>query len=664
MLNNVWKKGIVVGIIVLFVGASVVPNFGSYNAIIKKQTTSEYKVGLHNHANGVSSHYIARTYNDCILNIKDGFGNPIFTINKSWSNWDVITLIGDMNVNYNYSTGIYFSGDSNTGAMYEAVSYDTIPSETLNYSVEMKVQFLSGWGTNGLIFNYIDEDNYGYAKLIWERTGYGGIYCGIIVDGVSYSFYEVRDLSPTEYILKVLLNNYNHTAIIYVDDEFVMQVDIPIPIVEVYVDDDFNASTPGWGYDHFDSIQNGVDAVEENGTVYVYNGTYNESWLFPECSYIYIDKSINLIGENKDTAIVNCPDSGQSGGQFGIRIGFSGTISVSDVLISGFTISGGDDPESIGIYLQRDSNNITIEDCRVHNFADGMEFVNGSRNIAIKNCITYNNRRRGGISFAWHDVSDFEIIRCTSYSNSYGINIAVASNGLIYHNNLFNNSFNAVDESGNIWNKSYPYGGNYWDDYPYNDSYSGPNQDIPGPDGIGDIPYEIPCEHGIDYYPLMNPFEQYYMLYISAPPEVNEGELFNVVVTSMGGPVVPDVAVGFNDELKLTDADGRVYFTAPLVGEDTYYEITATKDGYTGYSEMILIKNIPDESETSIIVGRIINLTTGDVITFNAVNILVIKFSIPPIQTYKSGELITIKRDYFGIVTPRFIFALCDVYIE
>jgi len=41
----------------------------------------------------------------------------------------------------------------------------------------------------------------------------------------------------------------------------------------VYVDDDYNESTPGWGYDHFDSIQDGVDAVDEGGTVYVYIGT-------------------------------------------------------------------------------------------------------------------------------------------------------------------------------------------------------------------------------------------------------------------------------------------------------------------------------------------------------------------------------------------------------
>jgi len=221
---------------------------------------------------------------------------------------------------------------------------------------------------------------------------------------------------------------------------------------------------------------------------------------------------------------------------------------------------------------------------------------------------------------------------------------------------------NAVDECGGIWNITYPYGGNYWSDYWGDDLYSGPNQDIPGPDGIGDIPYEIPCEHGIDYYPLMHPFELYYILNISAPLEVEEGTDFNVVVTSLGGPAVPDTIVEFNDELKLTDADGRVYFTAPLVEYNTLYNIIATKEGYTDDTERILVRDIPDEFEKILIIGFINNLTVlGDVITFNAKIVLVIKFSPLKINVYKSGELISIEKDYFGIITPRFIFAFCEL---
>ena len=45
--------------------------------------------------------------------------------------------------------------------------------------------------------------------------------------------------------------------------------------MEVWVDDDFNESTPGWGVDHFDTIQAGVDNVTDGGSVYIYDGIYD-----------------------------------------------------------------------------------------------------------------------------------------------------------------------------------------------------------------------------------------------------------------------------------------------------------------------------------------------------------------------------------------------------
>jgi len=49
------------------------------------------------------------------------------------------------------------------------------------------------------------------------------------------------------------------------------------PVVcEVWVDDDFNESTPGWDVDHFDTIQEGVEGVCLPGTVWVHSGLYYE----------------------------------------------------------------------------------------------------------------------------------------------------------------------------------------------------------------------------------------------------------------------------------------------------------------------------------------------------------------------------------------------------
>jgi len=46
---------------------------------------------------------------------------------------------------------------------------------------------------------------------------------------------------------------------------------------EVFVDDDFDGSTPGWGQECFGSIQDGIDEVISGGRVQVAAGTYTES---------------------------------------------------------------------------------------------------------------------------------------------------------------------------------------------------------------------------------------------------------------------------------------------------------------------------------------------------------------------------------------------------
>jgi hypothetical protein len=76
---------------------------------------------------------------------------------------------------------------------------------------------------------------------------------------------------------------------------------------------------------------------------------------------------------------------------------------------------------------------------------------------------------------------------------------------VIYHNNFINNAEQAFDHIGeNTYDNGYPSGGNYWSDYTGVDKKSGPNQDKPGSDGIGDTPY---TRHNVeDRYPLMNPW--------------------------------------------------------------------------------------------------------------------------------------------------------------
>ncbi len=75
----------------------------------------------------------------------------------------------------------------------------------------------------------------------------------------------------------------------------------------------------------------------------------------------------------------------------------------------------------------------------------------------------------------------------------------------IYHNNFINNGYHAGDNCNNNWDAGYPSGGNFWDNYYGVDNFSGPNQNIPGSDSIGDTPYYILGGNEEDFYPLMYP---------------------------------------------------------------------------------------------------------------------------------------------------------------
>lgn len=66
--------------------------------------------------------------------------------------------------------------------------------------------------------------------------------------------------------------------------------------ITVYVDDDYDNATAGWGIDHFNKIQEGIKNINESGTVIINNGIYFEK--------ITIYKSINLIGKDKNNTII------------------------------------------------------------------------------------------------------------------------------------------------------------------------------------------------------------------------------------------------------------------------------------------------------------------------------------------------------------------------
>jgi parallel beta-helix repeat protein len=125
-----------------------------------------------------------------------------------------------------------------------------------------------------------------------------------------------------------------------------------------------------------------------------------------------------------------------------------------------------------------------------------------------------------------------------AYSTEMGIIVELSTNVSIHHNNIYANGVQGWNEEFPVaWDDGYPSGGNYWDDYSGSDVFSGPGQDVPGPDGIGDSPYaDIQGWPGgaKDYYPLMVPW---------APPSssgpvlnVDTGERFPTIQAAIDAP--------------------------------------------------------------------------------------------------------------------------------
>ena len=114
----------------------------------------------------------------------------------------------------------------------------------------------------------------------------------------------------------------------------------------VYVDDDYNESTPDWQYLQFNTIQNGINAVAEEGTVYVANGTYEETLL--------VDKTINLMGESHECTVID-----------GKKKGHVIRVFADHVNISHFTIQNAKDEwltrwsAYFEVYIRSNFNNIS-----------------------------------------------------------------------------------------------------------------------------------------------------------------------------------------------------------------------------------------------------------------------------------------------------------------
>jgi len=168
---------------------------------------------------------------------------------------------------------------------------------------------------------------------------------------------------------------------------------------------------------------------------------------------------------------------------------------------AGYTVQGSIGYEK-GIDLSSRSN-VTVKNTTISNFYYGMYLSYSSKVTLIGNNITANNWH--GIELYYSSNNSISGNNITA-NNEVGILLDYSSNNSIYHNNFINNISQVwTYGSVNVWDDSYPSGGNYWSDYTDVDQYSGPYQNETGSDRIWDHPYIID-ENNQDNYPVVPEF--------------------------------------------------------------------------------------------------------------------------------------------------------------
>ena len=253
----------------------------------------------------------------------------------------------------------------------------------------------------------------------------------------------------------------------------------------------------GSGQDNYTKIQDTIDNASDGDTIFV----FDESSPYYELLYITY-KSINLMGENKNTTVLD-----------GMNKSNVIYINGDNIKISGFTIRNSSKTGSnhcAGIFSYMKSDYIKIIGNNLCNNYFGIYFyypdphneLNPSATFPqSNNSILKNNISKNCIGIKLIYSSNNKIYNNNIINNGWGIKLLGGSTeNMVYLNNFINNTINAYNENSNLWFNPQLIKGNYWDNYN--------GSDLLPPKGIGDKPY-IFSKNGIDLFPLIKPYEKY-----------------------------------------------------------------------------------------------------------------------------------------------------------
>jgi parallel beta-helix repeat protein len=275
-------------------------------------------------------------------------------------------------------------------------------------------------------------------------------------------------------------------------------------------------------YVKYASIQGAVDNASDGSTLYVSSGEYSES--------LVINKSISLIGENRETAIID----GMSNGTV-VYVG-SDNVSISDFKLQ---YSGCSCSDYYGVDVGSSRQNISIINNNIFSDSTGILVRKGQDIRIVQNNITHsrdysiviedsigvrmfensltdnlnqidvsnstqmvianNKMMNNGNGIALTNSNNNTLAGNIIASNSlYGLYLSQSDYNVIVRNSLQSNARNVyVRNSTDYWDDGFE--GNYWS------NYTGVDTDN---DGVGDAPFVLDANN-VDHYPLAGLFYSY-----------------------------------------------------------------------------------------------------------------------------------------------------------
>ncbi len=187
----------------------------------------------------------------------------------------------------------------------------------------------------------------------------------------------------------------------------------------IYVDDEPGVG-PGNPAENYTSIQDAIDAANPGDSIYIYNGTYFEN--------VIVDKTINLIGEDRNDTIINGSRNGDV-----IRI-------LDDwVNVSYFSLEyGGLDTNDAGIELYQ------VENCSIFS----INAINNHEGISLWasyiNIITNSKASNNWFGIHLDFLRNNTITKNNVSNNGFGIYLEYSSSNTITNNNVSCNIYTGI----------------------------------------------------------------------------------------------------------------------------------------------------------------------------------------------------------------------------